>query len=44
MPKLRNLFPDYADDDRFWCKPIAKRVTPGNLPAERDLAALNAVH
>jgi len=44
MPKLRNVFPDYADDDRFWCKPIAKQVTPGNLPATRDLAALNSVH
>ena len=38
MPKLRNMFPEYADDDRFWCKPIAKRVTPGALPAERRTA------
>ncbi len=36
MPKLRNMFPDYADDERFWCHPIDKRVTPGSLPAERD--------
>src|SRR5580693_5840430 len=36
MPKLRNVFPDYADDDRFWCKPLARRVTPGSLPSERD--------
>ncbi len=21
MPKLRSLFPEYADDDRFWCQP-----------------------
>jgi alkanesulfonate monooxygenase SsuD/methylene tetrahydromethanopterin reductase-like flavin-dependent oxidoreductase (luciferase family) len=33
MPKLRGLFPEYADDERFWCHPIAKRVTPGSLPA-----------
>ncbi len=28
IPKLRNIFPDYADDGRFWCKPLARRVTP----------------
>ncbi len=28
MPKLRNVFPDYADDNRFWCKPLAKRARP----------------
>ncbi len=39
MPKLRNMFPEYADDDRFWCQPIAKRVTPGSLPTEREAAA-----
>ncbi|MBV1905005.1 MAG: LLM class flavin-dependent oxidoreductase [Pseudomonadales bacterium] len=22
IPKLRNVFPDYADDDRFWINPI----------------------
>ena len=33
MPHLRGLFPEYADDGRFWCKPLAKRVTPGSLPA-----------
>jgi hypothetical protein len=33
MPKLRNIFPEFADDDRFWAHPIAKRVTPGSLPA-----------
>ncbi|MDE1174826.1 MAG: LLM class flavin-dependent oxidoreductase [Parvibaculaceae bacterium] len=42
MPKLRHMFPDYADDDRFWCKPLSRRVTPGDLPAERDLAGLMA--
>jgi alkanesulfonate monooxygenase SsuD/methylene tetrahydromethanopterin reductase-like flavin-dependent oxidoreductase (luciferase family) len=25
MPKLRNMFPDYANDDRFWCKPMPSR-------------------
>jgi hypothetical protein len=28
MPKLRNLWPDYADDNRFWCRPIANRRHP----------------
>jgi len=34
MPKLRNVFPEYADDSRFWCHPLAKRVTPAALPVE----------
>jgi hypothetical protein len=42
MPKLRGLFPEYADDDRFWCKPIAKRAVPGDLPSERDVARVGA--
>lgn len=42
MPKLRNMFPDYADDNRFWCKPLASQVTPGDLPADHDLAGLMA--
>lgn len=28
MPKLRNVWPDYADDNRFWCKPIEDRRRP----------------
>jgi hypothetical protein len=40
MPKLRNMFPDYADDDRFWCKPMKQQVTPGNLPKTADLRRL----
>jgi hypothetical protein len=32
MPKLRGLFPEWADDDRFWCHPIEHRVTAGSLP------------
>jgi alkanesulfonate monooxygenase SsuD/methylene tetrahydromethanopterin reductase-like flavin-dependent oxidoreductase (luciferase family) len=36
MPHLRNMFPDYADDGRFWCKPLDKRVRPGSLPSEQE--------
>jgi alkanesulfonate monooxygenase SsuD/methylene tetrahydromethanopterin reductase-like flavin-dependent oxidoreductase (luciferase family) len=36
IPKLRHLFPEYADDGRFWCKPLAKRATPGALPLESE--------
>jgi alkanesulfonate monooxygenase SsuD/methylene tetrahydromethanopterin reductase-like flavin-dependent oxidoreductase (luciferase family) len=38
MPHLRNIFPDFADDDRFWCKPLDKRVKAGALPSEQDAA------
>jgi len=34
MPRLRHLFPEYADDQRFWCKPLNKRAVPGALPQE----------
>ena len=34
IPKLRNVFPEYANDSRFWCHPLAKRVTPAALPVE----------
>ncbi len=40
MPHLRGMFPDYKDDNRFWCKPLAKRVKPGSLPAEKEIAAM----
>jgi alkanesulfonate monooxygenase SsuD/methylene tetrahydromethanopterin reductase-like flavin-dependent oxidoreductase (luciferase family) len=39
IPKLRDIFPEYASDGRFWCKPLAKRVSPGSLPAEADVSA-----
>jgi alkanesulfonate monooxygenase SsuD/methylene tetrahydromethanopterin reductase-like flavin-dependent oxidoreductase (luciferase family) len=26
MPKLRDMWPEYADDDRFWIKPLAEQV------------------
>lgn len=40
MPHLRDMFPDYKNDNRFWCKPLAKRVKPGSLPAEKEIAAM----
>jgi len=34
MPKLRNLWPEWKDDTRWWVKPMADRVRPEtNLPA-----------
>jgi alkanesulfonate monooxygenase SsuD/methylene tetrahydromethanopterin reductase-like flavin-dependent oxidoreductase (luciferase family) len=39
MPKLRNLFPEFQDDGRFWCKPLAKRAKPGALPVEAELGS-----
>ncbi|HXQ09778.1 MAG TPA: LLM class flavin-dependent oxidoreductase [Caulobacteraceae bacterium] len=36
MPHLRGIFPDFADDSRFWCHPIDKTVSAGRLPSERD--------
>jgi alkanesulfonate monooxygenase SsuD/methylene tetrahydromethanopterin reductase-like flavin-dependent oxidoreductase (luciferase family) len=41
MPKLRNVFPEYQDDSRFWCHPI-KQVKPGSLPAEPVRAPIPA--
>jgi hypothetical protein len=38
LPHLRNIFPEWADDDRFWCKPLSKLAKPGSLPSERDAA------
>ncbi len=32
MPRLRNMFPEHADDNRFWCKPMTQRVKAGSLP------------
>ena len=39
LPKLRNMFPEFADDNRFWCKPMTPRVAAGRLPSDRDAAA-----
>jgi len=38
LPKLRNMFPEFANDSRFWCKPIARQVGAGRLPSDRDVA------
>jgi alkanesulfonate monooxygenase SsuD/methylene tetrahydromethanopterin reductase-like flavin-dependent oxidoreductase (luciferase family) len=40
MPKLRGLHPAYADDNRFWCKPMTSQVTAGRLPSDADIARL----
>lgn len=40
IPPLRNLFPEYADDGRFWCHPLSKRAVPGSLPAEAPSEAI----
>jgi len=40
MPKLRTRFADFGNDDRFWCKPIPKRVRPGSLPREAQVGEL----
>ena len=29
MPKLRNLWPEWEHDDRWWIHPIENRVQPG---------------
>ena len=29
MPKLRDIFPDYAGDDRFWIHPMQQRRRAG---------------
>jgi alkanesulfonate monooxygenase SsuD/methylene tetrahydromethanopterin reductase-like flavin-dependent oxidoreductase (luciferase family) len=28
MPHLRDMWPEWRDDDRWWCKPLAHRVHP----------------
>jgi alkanesulfonate monooxygenase SsuD/methylene tetrahydromethanopterin reductase-like flavin-dependent oxidoreductase (luciferase family) len=39
MPKLRGMFPDWADDNRFWTTPLKNRVTAGGLPKQAPSAA-----
>lgn len=39
MPKLRNMFPDWDDDNRFWTSPLDKRVAAGRLPNEAPTGA-----
>lgn len=33
IPHLRNMWPDYADDNRFWCSPVEQRVEPQPIAA-----------
>jgi len=40
VPHLRNMFPEYSDDGRFWCHPLPKRAVPGRLPTEAVVAAV----
>ena len=37
MPHLRNQWPEYADDNRFWCKPITKRAVPAPIAGAPEL-------
>jgi alkanesulfonate monooxygenase SsuD/methylene tetrahydromethanopterin reductase-like flavin-dependent oxidoreductase (luciferase family) len=39
MPKLRGMFPEWESDERFWCHPIAKRVTAGSMLPPQPTAA-----
>jgi alkanesulfonate monooxygenase SsuD/methylene tetrahydromethanopterin reductase-like flavin-dependent oxidoreductase (luciferase family) len=39
MPKLRNMFPDWDDDNRFWTTPLKTRVSAGGLPKEAPTGA-----
>jgi hypothetical protein len=34
MPHLRNMWPEYANDDRWWCKPYDGRVRPEETMAD----------
>ncbi|MDB5433350.1 MAG: luciferase family protein [Caulobacter sp.] len=42
MPHLRGLFPEYADDERFWCHPIKDQAVAGALPAEWGAKPIDA--
>jgi alkanesulfonate monooxygenase SsuD/methylene tetrahydromethanopterin reductase-like flavin-dependent oxidoreductase (luciferase family) len=39
MPKLRDVWPDHAGDDRWWCKPMADRLDPTETIGGRTRAA-----
>ena len=32
MPKLRDLWPDWSSDTRWWINPMEDRLRPGPLP------------
>jgi hypothetical protein len=35
MPKLQNLWPEFAGDSRFWCHPLSQRAEPAPIVAAR---------
>lgn len=37
MPQLRGMWPDYAEDNRFWCKPLARRARPAPVGAAAEM-------
>ncbi len=39
MPHLRNMFPEYKDDNRFWCSPMANAAKPATPAYEHEVAA-----
>jgi hypothetical protein len=32
MPHLQDMWPEWKEDGRFWCKPLAQRAIPAPLP------------
>ena len=36
MPQLRDVWPEWKNDDRFWCKPLESRVRPEGTFAARS--------
>jgi len=36
MPQLRDVWPEWKNDDRFWCKPLESRVRPEETFAARS--------
>ena len=41
-PKLRNVFPEFADDGRFWCHPMDQRAGSGSLQGAPTREEINA--
>lgn len=37
MPHLRNMWPDYQDDNRFWISPLQQRATPGPVSERNEI-------
>jgi len=40
MPKLQDMWPDWKDDDRWWCKPLETRLDPTETIGGRSRAEL----